>query len=101
MYGDFPAKNIVNTRYIPKNAWFWPTLFITNMQTGINATSPVLKRTHALTLTTNTTHTGGEKLKKAKASVAKLEREMADGETDAAKKAVQVRWNWGMGVHAA
>ena len=26
MYGDFPAKNTVNTPYIPINVWFWPTL---------------------------------------------------------------------------
>ena len=28
MYGDFPAKNTVYTLYIPKNVWFWPTLYI-------------------------------------------------------------------------
>ena len=33
---------------------------------------------------------GGEKLRKAKAAVAKLEKDMAEGEAEAAKKAVQV-----------
>jgi hypothetical protein len=28
MYGDFPAKNTVYTRYILINVWFWPTLDI-------------------------------------------------------------------------
>lgn len=35
---------------------------------------------------------GGEKLKKAKATVTKLQKDISDGEADAAKKAVLVRW---------
>lgn len=38
---------------------------------------------------------GGEKLKKAKAAVAKATKDVADAETDAAKKAVQVRGKCG------
>jgi len=44
--------------------------------------------THSTPLTNRA---GGEKLKKAKSAVGKLEKEIAEGETDAAKKAVQVR----------
>jgi len=28
MYGDFPAKNTVCTRFIPRHVWFWPALNI-------------------------------------------------------------------------
>eukprot|EP00983_Pelagomonas_calceolata_P129792 1161635-Pelagomonas_calceolata.AAC.21 len=49
-----------------------------------------LGRRHSLELTLAIEGKGGEKLKKAKAAVAKLEKDIADGETDAAKKAVQV-----------
>jgi hypothetical protein len=31
MYGDFPAKNTVDTPYIPMNVWFWPTLSMWNV----------------------------------------------------------------------
>ena len=42
MYGDFPAKNTVYTRYIPINVWFWPTL---GVYSGTKPTKSI-KHTH-------------------------------------------------------